>query len=374
MKYNNFLFFIVLFFTFNLNSQNNPINVYVTGNIFNLTNKRIEIARDMGNNVHAAVLTTEVDNKGNFTLKGELPNPDFYLFKLADGQFIHLVFQGDDTLKVYGDGSNFYHFSNILGSEPSTNMNEFLRYNQQFTAKLDSARNYLKAHPTEQQAVNTKFKPIFEEFTGVRQNFIANNPNSPALMASIYTFNVEQDFVLYESTVKQLYQSFEQSPTVQRVYKEYEQNKAIIEQGKPFQPGSAAPDFELPNPEGKMMKLSDYKGKVVLLDFWASWCGPCRKENPHVVHMYEKYNKDGFEVFSVSLDKDREKWLAAIEMDNLIWKGHVSDLQFWQSAAAKLYQVSSIPHTVLIDREGNIIGTKLRGFQLEQTLQSIFGH
>jgi thiol-disulfide isomerase/thioredoxin len=374
MKYYNFLFFIVLFFVFNLNSQNNPINVFVTGNIFNLNNKRIEIARDMGNNVHAAVLTTEVDNKGNFTLKGELPNPDFYLFKLADGQFIHLVFQGDDTLKVYGDGSNFYHFSNILGSEPSTNMNEFLRYNQQFTAKLDSARNYLKAHPTEQQAVNAQFKPVFDEFTGTRQNFIANNPKSPALMATIYTFNIEQDFVLYESTVKQLYQSFGQSPTVQRVYKEYEQNKAKIEKGKPFQPGSAAPDFELPNPEGKMMKLSDYKGKVVLLDFWASWCGPCRKENPHVVHLYEKYNKEGFEVFSVSLDKDREKWLAAIEMDNLIWKGHVSDLKFWQSAAAQLYQVNSIPHTVLIDRDGNIIGSKLRGFQLEQTLQSIFGH
>ena len=374
MKYYNFLFFIVLFFAFNLNSQNNPINIYVTGNIFNLNNKRIEIARDMGNNVHAAVLTTEVDNKGNFTLKGELPNPDFYLFKLADGQYINLVIKGNDTLKVYGDGKNLFNFSNIIGSEASTQLNEFLRYNQFYTAKLDSAKLYLKNNPGQDQAVNQSFKSVFDQFKGYRQRFIANNNNSPALVATVYTFSLEQEFPSYETVVKQLYSGFGESPTVQRIYKEYEQNKLLAEKNKPFQPGSAAPDFELPNPEGKMMKLSDYKGKVVLLDFWASWCGPCRKENPHVVHLYETYHEDGFEVFSVSLDKDREKWVAAIAKDNLIWKGHVSDLMFWQSAAAKLYQVSSIPHTVLIDREGNIIGTKLRGFQLEQTLQSIFGH
>lgn len=374
MKYKDFLLLTVLFFTFHLIGQNNPIQVYVTGNIFNLDNKRIEIARDMGNNVQAAVLITEADEKGNFVLKGELPNPDYYLLKLSDGQYINLVFEGDDSLKVYGDGTNLFNFSNIIGSEPSTQLNEFLRYNQYYNAKLDSAKNYLKNHPEEQQAVNQSFKPVFDEFKGYRQRFVANNNNSPALIATVYTFNLEQEFTFYESTVKQLYQGFGQSPTVQRVYKEYEQNKIKIEKGKPFQPGSPALDFELPNPEGEMVKLSDYKGKVVLLDFWASWCGPCRKENPHVVHLYEKYNKDGFEVLSVSLDKDREKWLAAIAKDNLVWEGHVSDLLFWQSAAAKLYQVSSIPHTVLIDRDGNIIGTKLRGFQLEQTLQSIFGH
>lgn len=374
MKYYNFMFFIVLFLVFNLNSQNNPINVYVTGNVFNLDNKIIELAIDMGNNVHAAVLTTTADEKGNFILKGSLPSADYYLFKLADGQKISLVFQGGDSLKIYGDGKNLFNFSNIIGSEPSTQLNEFLRYNQFYNAKLDSAKNYLRTHPGEEQAVNQSFNPIFEQFKGYRQNFIASNNNSPALIAVVYTFNIEQEYSSYESTVKQLYSGFGQSPTVQKVFEEYEQNKIKIELGKPFQPGSSAPDFELPDPEGKMMKLSDYKGKVVLLDFWASWCGPCRKENPHVVHLYEKYNKEGFEVFSVSLDKDREKWLAAIEMDNLIWKGHVSDLKFWQSAAAQLYQVNSIPHTILIDRDGNIIGTKLRGFQLEQTLQSIFGH
>lgn len=122
------------------------------------------------------------------------------------------------------------------------------------------------------------------------------------------------------------------------------------------------------------MKLSDLKGKVVLLDFWASWCGPCRRENPSVVKLYEQYKDDGFTVMSVSLDKDKNRWLQAIEQDGLVWPNHVSDLNYWSSKAAKLYGVGSIPFTVLIDQEGNIVKTKLRGPALEQELQRIFGH
>ena len=121
------------------------------------------------------------------------------------------------------------------------------------------------------------------------------------------------------------------------------------------------------------MKLSSTKGKVVLLDFWASWCGPCRRENPNVVRTYEEYKDKGFTVFSVSLDKQADKWKAAIEKDNLVWNTHVSDLKGWSSKAGKAYGVSGIPATFLIDENGKIIAKNLRGSQLEQKLKEVLG-
>ena len=136
--------------------------------------------------------------------------------------------------------------------------------------------------------------------------------------------------------------------------------------------GGMAPDFKQATPEGPEMSLSDLRGKYVLVDFWASWCGPCRRENPNVVRVYQKYNQKGFEVLSVSLDSNRDRWLAAIEKDNMTWH-HISDLGGWGNSAAKLYGVRSIPRTFLVDPEGRIIASNLRGPALEAKLAEIFG-
>ncbi|MFM7309025.1 MAG: redoxin domain-containing protein [Flavobacteriales bacterium] len=136
--------------------------------------------------------------------------------------------------------------------------------------------------------------------------------------------------------------------------------------------GQPAPEIALPDPQGVTRKLSDLKGKIVLIDFWASWCTPCRRENPAVKALYKKYNALGFEIFSVSLDRMKEEWVAAIEQDGLPWPNHVSDLKYWDCAPARLYQISSIPSTVLIDREGKIIATNLRGPILESKLAEVF--
>ena len=136
--------------------------------------------------------------------------------------------------------------------------------------------------------------------------------------------------------------------------------------------GDEAPEIELPNPEGKVLKLSSLRGKVVLLDFWASWCGPCRHENPVTVAAYDKYKDKGFTVFSVSLDRSKARWVQAIAQDKLTWENHVSDLQFWNSAAAARYGVESIPATFLIDASGKIIGKDLRGRDLEKALTKAF--
>lgn len=141
--------------------------------------------------------------------------------------------------------------------------------------------------------------------------------------------------------------------------------------------GDKAPELAFKNPQGEVMKLSDLKGKIVLVDFWASWCRPCRMENPNVVRTYKKFenakfkNAKGFEIYSVSLDRNKQDWIKAIEADGLLWDYHVSDLQFWQSEGARIYNVNSIPATFLIDGDGTIIAKGLRGAQLENTLEKL---
>lgn len=138
-----------------------------------------------------------------------------------------------------------------------------------------------------------------------------------------------------------------------------------------FVVGGEAPNFSQADPDGKDISLHDLRGKVVLVDFWASWCGPCRRENPNVKRVYDTYKDKGFEILGVSLDNTRDRWLQAIEQDGLPWL-HVSDLQGWKNEVAKLYSVSSIPHTILLDAEGRIIARGLRGEQLEAKLAELF--
>jgi len=136
--------------------------------------------------------------------------------------------------------------------------------------------------------------------------------------------------------------------------------------------GGIAPDFTQDSPDGKPVNLSDFRGKIVLVDFWASWCGPCRRENPNVVRVYNHYKSKGFEILGVSLDNSKDRWLQAIEADGLTWQ-HVSDLKGWQNEVAQTFGVRSIPHTILLDQEGRILARGLRGEALEQKLQELLG-
>jgi thiol-disulfide isomerase/thioredoxin len=156
----------------------------------------------------------------------------------------------------------------------------------------------------------------------------------------------------------------QQTAQVEMMYNQFLGNEAAI--------GKMAPDIALPRPNGQILKLSSLKGNYVLVDFWASWCGPCRRENPNVIKLYNQYKDKGFTVFSVSLDENKDAWTQAIAMDGLVWPNHVSDLKRWDSPVVGAYGIQGIPHTVLVDPKGKIINVGLRGPELEQKLKELF--
>ncbi|GAB4411644.1 MAG: hypothetical protein OHK0039_16980 [Bacteroidia bacterium] len=194
--------------------------------------------------------------------------------------------------------------------------------------------------------------------------------NPEAFLEGIRTTTTGEEPLFSEETSREIIMSLQEEITNRQRAAAAEQ-QAQAQVNAPVQIGKIAPEIALPAPDGNIMKLSDLRGKVVLIDFWASWCKPCRVENPNVVRVYNQYKPKGFEILGVSLDRDRAAWLQAIEKDGLTWP-HVSDLKFWQSEAAQRYQVSAIPYTVLIDAEGSVIAENLRGASLEAKLAEIF--
>lgn len=365
-------FVIALFTCWGIVAQK-PITVEISGNVFN-TNKKdsVFIGQSLTQGGYKNFIGTKIDRKGNYVLKGTLPSKDYYVFRVGN-QHINIILRDSSKLRINADGKNLGAFNNIVGSDESVALNEFVNQMVFFNAKRDSSAVYLKRFPDQQASINQSLQQEYMQFSSFRQRFISQNPNSPALLPVLSTLDLDKEFSTYESVVKQLNQSFKGCPTIDATYAQYLQLKKQNEAKNMLASGKPAPNFTQNDVDGKPLSLSDLKGKVVLIDFWASWCGPCRKENPNVVKLYNKYKDAGFTVLSVSLDDNKDNWLAAIAKDKLIWPYHVSDLKKWANEAARAYQVSGIPFTVLVDKEGNIIDTKLRGIELEQALKTIFG-
>lgn len=217
------------------------------------------------------------------------------------------------------------------------------------------------------QQYQTLYNQESEKNQQTLKQLLLDNKDDIAVLMFLDNFPREKNATLHHDIIMALYAKY---PNHQLVKERYaiETSPATA-----TSVGSIAPDLAFPDPDGNIRKLSDLRGKVVLLDFWASWCRPCRGENPHVVSMYQKYHDKGFEVFSVSLDRNKESWKRAIAADGLVWPNHVSDLKYWSSEAARTYGVSSIPCTFLLDQDGRIIAKNLRGESLTKALQQIFG-
>jgi thiol-disulfide isomerase/thioredoxin len=348
-----------------------PFQVKISGSIFNTTSKEVKLSRQVDNNQFTDLATVPLDKDGKFEISTKISQSDYYLLRVNEGS-VHLILREDSDIKVYGDAKQLGKFTNFVNSDESATLHTFAYAADDWVRSRNEAIQRIQKNPELSEQINSEIQTSLREFQGVFQTFYSENQNSPALIAALNVIDPNSDFETFETIVNALNRTFGQSQKVQQLQVAYTQLRAKKDAENMFAPGKPAPDFEELMVDRKTtMKLSDLRGKVVLLDFWASWCGPCRKENPNVVAVFNKYKDKGFTVMNVSLDDNLDRWKQAIEQDGLIWPNHVSDLKKWNSAAGQIYQVRSIPFTVLIDQKGNIVATNLRGPALEEAVSKL---
>ena len=306
---------------------------------------------------------------GSFTLTGTVYSPHMARMTF-NGQRGPEFFLENTQIAVSGKADSLYGLK-FTGSKLQAIVDEMNQKLAAFTPKMrEISEAYRKADGEGDEEAKAR---IMEEYDNLRteQSDIqktavvenSNNAVGPYIAYRRLRFNLSLD------EMKAMAAGFKGAGAKDIYAKMLNDYIAVLEK---VAVGQIAPDFEMEDPDGNMIKLSDFRGKYLLIDFWASWCGPCRRENPNVAKLYQQVKGKNFDILGVSLDTNRENWVKAIKDDNLAWH-HVSDLMGWDNRVAKLYGVSSIPHTVLLDPEGRIMENDLRGDALKTKVLEIVG-
>ncbi len=314
--------------------------------------------------------SADIESDGTFKLVAPIKAADIFRLRLDDKNYMMLILTPGEKINLKTSGAKLGGDAEIDGSFHTqllySTMNDLQLFEKQ-KAALNLQYQQIQASP-KRDSLSTIIINEFRANDSLQKvalkSQIEKHPASLAWMFFQDKLDMTNDFDIIDKSDAATFKAYPGNAYVQQHHQQVEvERKTAI--------GAPAPDISLTDPDGNVRKLSSLKGKVVLVDFWASWCGPCRKENPNVVAIYGKYHDKGFEVYSVSLDKDRESWLRAIAKDNLIWPNHVSDLKYWKSAGAAAYGVTAIPFTVLIDKKGKIVAKKLRGDDLENKVKEL---
>lgn len=303
----------------------------------------------------------------SLNLSFEIPQLEFFKVSFSKNEFIALILLPEENVNITVDMENKIQSIDITGSYNTKIMYEQEKKLQKLQYKIDSLTNIYNNLSTEQKLEK---KDIFKnKIDSMNMNkgtiifdFIKNNQTSPACLFFIEKFDISTNIQVYDFVSNNLKNAYPQNFIINNFYEKVETYKrnAI---------GQKIADIKLPNANGDTIGLYPLIGDITIIDFWASWCGPCRKENPNKVSIYNKFKDRGLTFYSISLDNNKNSWINVIKSDNLTWEKHVSELNGWGSNTAKYFGITSIPSNIIINSNGEIIGKNIRGKELENFIE-----
>ncbi len=345
-------------------------SVVINGTFYNAEDNYV-ILEELTISDRVPVDSVRVRPDGTFRFRIEPEQTGFYVLKIHENNFITLLAEKGETINITADARQIaatYDLEGSYGSELIRDINIKLRSNQ---ALVDSLRDeferskYMDNFQEVREKLDSMYFEIVKDQKQFVTDFITQNTESLASLIALYqTFgqqpvlSEEEDFSYFEKLAEGLMKSYPDNPHSIDLYERVEDIRQYLAEraraAERMQVGNVAPDISLHSPQGETIELSSLRGKYVLVKFWASWCAPCRQKNPQFVDLYNRFRGRNFEIYAVSLDRDRQMWEAAIELDKLSWI-QVSDLAYWHSPLVMLYNIESIPASYLIDPDGIIL-------------------
>jgi thiol-disulfide isomerase/thioredoxin len=364
------LLYQLLVFIFVSSCETNGDSYKLIGEFDSEIDTKIYLIEADSNNQPIIIDSTSSKN-GSFEFKRDVFIPNINFLRVDGLNFPFVSEQGTIKIRLFKDSL----LSSIaLGTNSNNNFMEYKSTTKTFDKSLNSIINEIQqASILKDPILYTDLQEQYSEVRGrvkdFELNFIKKNPDSYISVLILERFLSSQEVV--KNVAERIFNNF--SKRIRNSPSGINVNRIISIKEKPGEIGQIAPMFDGPNPSGSIILLKDNLDKITLIDFWASWCKPCRSENPSLVKLYNKYNNKGLKVFSVSLDKTKESWVKAIEDDGLSWALHVSNLEYWQDPIAKLYNITAIPSSFIVNSEGRILAKNLRGIDLENKIKELLG-